>query len=296
MNCFEALLITSLEFAFRHMNTPDSAAPTGDTAESHAHCSIRLPPLVKATVEELKLQRQQQLEQELSSPPNSFPYELYDLLQHVDRNGLGFIISWTIDGKSFRIHDHVSFEKTILPIYFKGMSSYRSFRRQLNNYGIYQDRVSRTYSHKFLVRGKRMLCSKIVRDINHRYRPKANMSGTGKLPREKQPSQNICSSHSPSNNANDCSSSTNIKNSDDALFSENQVTAQTILSPNPVDFESINRNRKKNNNYPSNSDYDNNTLQSFLRDQYWANLPGNLLPIDVVNEIIVTFSSPEQQR
>jgi len=46
------------------------------------------------------------------------------------------IVSWTPDGKGFYIYDQRLFSDIILPIYFEGMNSYKSFRRQLNLYGI----------------------------------------------------------------------------------------------------------------------------------------------------------------
>ena len=72
--------------------------------------------------------------------PEHFPHKMYDLLEDVGRKGLDDIVSWLPDGKSFKIHDQVRFEQSIMPMYFSGMSSYKSFRRQLNLYGIYQHR------------------------------------------------------------------------------------------------------------------------------------------------------------
>jgi len=72
--------------------------------------------------------------------PEHFPHKMYDLLEDVERKGLSDIVSWLPDGKSFKIHSQSAFEETIMPRYFSGMSSYKSFRRQLNLYGIYQHR------------------------------------------------------------------------------------------------------------------------------------------------------------
>jgi len=72
--------------------------------------------------------------------PEHFPHKMYDLLEDVGRKGLDDIVSWLPDGKSFKIHDQVRFEQSIMTMYFSGMSSYKSFRRQLNLYGIYQHR------------------------------------------------------------------------------------------------------------------------------------------------------------
>jgi len=72
--------------------------------------------------------------------PEHFPHKMYDLLEDVERKGLDDIVSWLPDGKSFKIHSQIGFEQSIMPLYFSGMSSYKSFRRQLNLYGIYQHR------------------------------------------------------------------------------------------------------------------------------------------------------------
>lgn len=72
--------------------------------------------------------------------PEHFPHKMYDLLEDVERKGLEDIVSWLPDGKSFKIHSQIGFEQSIMPLYFSGMSSYKSFRRQLNLYGIYQHR------------------------------------------------------------------------------------------------------------------------------------------------------------
>lgn len=159
--------------------TPNATSPT--TAATAAAATPPLPPLQQQQQEASSLScaslsallcasRQQQ-----SQPPYLFPHEVYDLLEDVDRRGRAFtsIVSWMADGRSFRIDNQTRFEECILPLYFFGMTSYRSFRRQLNNYGIYQDRGLRTYSHRYLVRGERHHCDQIVRKANSRYRPRA---------------------------------------------------------------------------------------------------------------------------
>merc|ERR1711865_1224375 len=61
-------------------------------------------------------------------------------LEEVTRQGLESIIAWSTGGTTFTIHNQSAFEQWIMPLYFSGMSSYKSFRRQLNLYGIYQHR------------------------------------------------------------------------------------------------------------------------------------------------------------
>ena len=72
--------------------------------------------------------------------PEHFPFKMYDLLEEVTRQGLESIIAWSTGGTTFTIHNQAAFEQWIMPLYFSGMSSYKSFRRQLNLYGIYQHR------------------------------------------------------------------------------------------------------------------------------------------------------------
>ena len=48
------------------------------------------------------------------------------------------IFSWCGDGKSFKIHSRMEFDKDIKPFYFSGMNSYKFFLRQLNMYEINQ--------------------------------------------------------------------------------------------------------------------------------------------------------------
>mmetsp|Transcript_10447 Transcript_10447/g.21995 ORF Transcript_10447/g.21995 Transcript_10447/m.21995 type:complete len:343 (-) Transcript_10447:368-1396(-) len=116
--------------------------------------------------------------------PEHFPHKMYDLLEDVEQKNLDDIVSWLPDGESFKIHSQVGFEQTIMPMYFSGMSSYKSFRRQLNLYGIYQHRHRpkqdpNAYSHKLLIRGQRHLCDKIARK-------KTNPPSKSKAPSKKE--------------------------------------------------------------------------------------------------------------
>jgi hypothetical protein len=109
---------------------------------------------VRSSKKNFRQQESQQLQQSLRASqlntsnvgghiewkPEHFPHKMYDLLEDVERKGLDDIVSWLPDGKSFKIHSQIGFEQSIMPLYFSGMSSYKSFRRQLNLYGIYQHR------------------------------------------------------------------------------------------------------------------------------------------------------------
>jgi hypothetical protein len=68
-----------------------------------------------------------------------FPYKLHYLLEHASPlTSLDRVISWTPCGTAFTVHDIYAFVTIVMPIYFPGMASYKSFRRQLNLYGMTQ--------------------------------------------------------------------------------------------------------------------------------------------------------------
>eukprot|EP00980_Cylindrotheca_fusiformis_P019412 scaffold6683_cov103-Cylindrotheca_fusiformis.AAC.4 len=70
----------------------------------------------------------------LDSPEFSFPFRLFLLLKHAEEQGMEDIISWTEDGKGFKVHDPNKFESMFLAENFK-MKKYASFTRQLCAYG-----------------------------------------------------------------------------------------------------------------------------------------------------------------
>lgn len=66
-----------------------------------------------------------------------FPTKLHCLLEKSSTNEqLSRIVSWLPGGLAFKIHDPEAFTESVLPMYFHGMNSLRSFLRQLNLYGI----------------------------------------------------------------------------------------------------------------------------------------------------------------
>ena len=48
----------------------------------------------------------------------TFPIKLHEMLMDVEREDNGSILSWSPDGKGFRVHKQNLFVKTILPRYF----------------------------------------------------------------------------------------------------------------------------------------------------------------------------------
>jgi len=243
--------------------------------------------------------------------PEHFPHKMYDLLEDVERKGLDDIVSWLPDGKSFKIHSQIGFEQSIMPLYFSGMSSYKSFRRQLNLYGIYQHRHrpnqdANAYSHELLIRGQRHLCDKIARKkTNPPNKSKSSSSSKNGNNNEKNNSTNKKRNRSSLLAAMD---QRNIKSTSEPLALPNPTTSSNSMDmmrrnmlmktiyddelstrPNPVDIANIGKSSMGNNGF--NRTTDNNIFHSFMG-QYWEDLPQNVSSAQVVNEIIATF----QQR
>ena len=84
-----------------------------------------------------------------------FPYILHGLLEDVERAGHGSIISWTQDGKTFKIHHRELFASKILRLYFQ-LNGFDQFHSQLEDWGFSLDRGA--YFHPCFVRGQPLLC------------------------------------------------------------------------------------------------------------------------------------------
>lgn len=103
----------------------------------------------------------------LSGSQFEFPFKVHALLDDVEREGLGDVVSWFSHGRAFRIHSSTEFAASILPKYF-GDTKYKSFQRQLNIYGFRRiaDKLSPefgAYYHKLFVRGGRELSLQMTR-------------------------------------------------------------------------------------------------------------------------------------
>jgi hypothetical protein len=97
----------------------------------------------------------------------SFPAKLYRLLNNVERQGSTHIVSFTLDGRAFKIHDPDAFMKDVAPDFFR-QSHITSFVRQLNFYSF--DRVSHgpnrgAFAHPCFLRGHPELLNSIERQI-----------------------------------------------------------------------------------------------------------------------------------
>jgi len=92
-----------------------------------------------------------------------FHQKLHTLL---DDNPFEDIISWQPHGRSFSIHTPDRFVEEVMPKYFK-QSKFSSFLRQLNLYSFTRHRAQGPdkggYYHKFFLRGRRDLCSYLIR-------------------------------------------------------------------------------------------------------------------------------------
>lgn len=93
----------------------------------------------------------------------SFPVKLYRLMAHDTH-----IVSFTPDGKSFKIHDPDAFMKDVSSNYFH-QSQFLSFVRQLNLYGFERILLGPNfgaYAHPSFIRGRPELLSNIKRKPN----------------------------------------------------------------------------------------------------------------------------------
>ena len=95
----------------------------------------------------------------------SFPLKLHAVLDQVEMDGHGHIISWQPHGRCFVIHKPKEFVNHIMPHYFR-QSKLTSFQRQLNLYGFNRlttGNDSGGYYHELFLRGKPFLCKRMIR-------------------------------------------------------------------------------------------------------------------------------------
>jgi len=237
--------------------------------------------------------------------PEHFPHKMYDLLEDVERKGLDDIVSWLPDGKSFKIHSQIGFEQSIMPLYFSGMSSYKSFRRQLNLYGIYQHRHrpnqdANAYSHELLIRGQRHLCDNIARKKTNP--PNKNKSGSFSSKSGCGTGENSCKKRDRSSlltmmdqrnmktsplprvghqGPMSVSSSRRVNNTMEMM--RRNMLDELSTRPNPVDIANIGK-------------VDKNTMFQSFMSQYWEDLPNHISSRQVVDEIIATFQKPQTSK
>jgi hypothetical protein len=95
----------------------------------------------------------------------SFPARLHAVLDRVERDGWGHVISWQPHGRCFLIHKPIEFQEHVMPAYF-GQNKLTSWQRQLNLYGFC--RLTRGpdaggYYHELFLRGRFFLTKKMLR-------------------------------------------------------------------------------------------------------------------------------------
>lgn len=115
--------------------------------------------------------------------PRTFPFHLHAILEHIcDANidAETSIVSWFPSGKGFSIHNLEAFKKSILPKYFPKQSSYKSFQRQLQNYGFTRCRPGQ-FVHPFFLRQNKDLLFQITLKSSSRRRYSSVAASTEKL-------------------------------------------------------------------------------------------------------------------
>lgn len=123
--------------------------------------------------------RRQRQRQQNKSDDGNFLEILHRLLDESE-DSEHHIVSWTVDGLCFQIHDSQRFEQFLMPVYFGGriacstghhqhepLEGYDSFLGRLEYYGFY--RISNnnailndTCSHPLFVRGKKYLALRMI--------------------------------------------------------------------------------------------------------------------------------------
>lgn len=121
-----------------------------------------------------------------------FPLKLHSLLEQVDRDGHGHIVTWQPHGRCFIIRKPEEFLNFILPNYYysrnvegdttrKGPMKLRSFERQLNLYGFRKLTSKRggdhgAYYHPKFLKGKSFLARTMertrIKNNGKRWKPK----------------------------------------------------------------------------------------------------------------------------
>jgi hypothetical protein len=95
----------------------------------------------------------------------AFPVKLHDMLESIEGDGLGHIVSWQPHGRAFVVHKPKEFVEDVMPRYFR-QSKLTSFQRQLNLYGF--SRLTRGkdnggYYHELFLKAKPFLSKQMKR-------------------------------------------------------------------------------------------------------------------------------------
>jgi hypothetical protein len=108
---------------------------------------------------------------QIHSKKHPFPHKLFDLMANVVKSGSTDVISWSVDGTGFIVHDHARFASEFLPTYF-GHNQMRSFDRQLNYWEFERTNANKisnksfggkSWKHPFFQKDRRDLLKDILR-------------------------------------------------------------------------------------------------------------------------------------
>jgi hypothetical protein len=94
-----------------------------------------------------------------------FPLKLFQMLEDVEKSKKESIVSWSVDGNSFRVHKTDEFAEKVMPQYFPGQTRYKSFQRQLHIYDfarITEGRYKGGYEHPKFKKSERDLSQEMV--------------------------------------------------------------------------------------------------------------------------------------
>jgi hypothetical protein len=79
-----------------------------------------------------------------------FPYRLHHMLSDVEKRAKDSIVSWMPNGRTFKIHKPRAFLGDVAPCYFN-ITQYKSFTRQLLNYGFKRAENAQSYGKPSLL-------------------------------------------------------------------------------------------------------------------------------------------------
>lgn len=130
-------------------------------ANAHAHITVQHNYHDHANDNKTDYQEEHPARGGVTTP---FPLKLHEMLDCVDRDGHGDIVSWQPHGRCFLVHKPKEFVE-MLPHYFK-LSKLASFQRQLNLYGfqrLTRGRDRGGYYHELFLRDRVFLAHNIQR-------------------------------------------------------------------------------------------------------------------------------------
>lgn len=105
------------------------------------------------------------MEHSMTNTKLQFPWKLHQLLENVEAEGSGAIVSWLPHGKAFRVHNKPKFVSTVMSSYFNS-TKYKSFQRNLNLWGfetITQGPDKGSIYNRFFIKNIPDLCARMIR-------------------------------------------------------------------------------------------------------------------------------------